>query len=253
MQKNLLKEKLSKGVAAAGVILGEPAVQTAEILGLLGFDWMFIDCEHSAMSLESVSQLVRAAELHGITPLVRVAQNVPEIILRYMDTGVMGIIMPGMDSAEVAKKAVAAVKYPPVGERGLSNVRAADYGLKGPLGEYVKVANAETMVLGVLESREGVANIGEILAVEGFDGVIIGTTDLSKSLGVPGQTSHPLVLEAMEKVLAVGKKTGKVIGGVVRAGETPKQYIDKGFRIVVTSANALLASATKQFLASARS
>ncbi len=91
------------------------------------------------------------------------------------------------------------------------------------------------------------------VVVAGFDGVIIGTTDLSKSLGFPGQTNHPQVLEALEKVLAVGKKTGKVIGGVVRAGETPKQYIDKGFRIVLTGATSLLAAASKQFLASARS
>jgi len=252
MRKNLLRERLIKA-PAAGVIIGEPAVQITEILGLLGFDWIFIDCEHSAMTLENVSQVVRAAELYGITPLVRVSQNVPEIILRYMDMGVMGIIMPGMDSVEVARKVVAAVKYPPMGERGLSLVRAADYGLKSPLGDYVKTANAETMVLGALESQKGVTNIDEILGVEGFDGVILGTTDLSKSLGVPGQTSHPLVLEAMDRVLKACKKAGKVVGGVVRAGETPKQYIDKGFNIVLTSVNALLASAIRQFLANAKS
>lgn len=252
MQKNLLKEKLSKGDAALGVIIQEPAFQITEILGLLGFDFLFIDCEHSPMSVESVAHLIRAAELRGITPLVRVPQNIPEIILRYLDVGVMGIIVPDMNSAEAAMKAVKAVKYPPVGERGLSGVRAADFGLKGPLGEYVKVANSETMVLGVLESREGVENIEGILGTEGFDGLYIGTNDLSKSLGVAGQTSHPLVLEAVNKILAAGKKRGKAIGGVVRAGETPKDYIANGFRMVVTSVNGLVISAGRQFLQSAR-
>lgn len=252
MKKNLLKEKLSKGGVAFGVIVQEPAAQIVEILGLLGFDFLYIDCLHSHMSLESVAQLVRAAELRGITPLVRVAQNVPEIILRYLDAGVMGIIIADMDNAEVARKAVRAVKYPPVGERGLSAVRAADFGLSGPLGDYVKIANAETMVSGVVESREGVEHIEEILGTEGLDSVSIGANDLSKSLGVPGQTSHPLVFEAMNKALAAGKKTGKTIGGLVRAGETPKQYMERGFRMISTTLFGLVSSSGRQFLQSAR-
>lgn len=253
MRKNLLKEKFTKGGVAVGVTIHEPAFQIIEILGILGFDYINIDCQHSPMSVETVVQMIRTAEIRGITPLVRVPQNVTEIILRYLDAGAMGIFVADMNSGEEAKKAVRAVKYPPEGERGLAPVRTADFSLREPLGEYVKIANLETMVLGVLESREGVDNIEEILGTEGLDGVIIGTNDLSKSLGVPGQTNHPLVLKAVDKILAVGKKTGKVIGGPVRKGETPKQYFEKGFRFASVALVGLVVEAGRRFLESARS
>jgi 4-hydroxy-2-oxoheptanedioate aldolase len=171
MMRNLLREKLVKGRVAFGALIEEPATQIAEILGLLGFDHLYIDCQHTPMSMESVVQLVKAAELRGMTPLVRVPQNLPEIIMRYLDAGAMGIIVADMDSAEVAQKAVSAVKYPPKGQRGLSATRAADFGLKESLGDYVKIANRETMVFGMLESKEGVERVDEILGTEGLDGV----------------------------------------------------------------------------------
>lgn len=253
MMRNLLGEKLRKGEVAFGVLIEEPATQIAEILGLLGFDYLYIDCQHSAMSIESVAQLIKVAELRGMTPLVRVPQNLPEIIMRYLDVGAMGIIVADMDSVEEAQKAVNAVKYPPKGQRGLSATRAADFGLKESLGDYVKVANRETMVLGMLESKEGVERIDEILGIEGLDGVSIGTTDLSKSLGVPGQRNDPLVLEAMNKVILAGKKRGKFIAISARRGEKAKQYIEKGFNMITKSLSTLVVEACHQFLEQARS
>jgi 4-hydroxy-2-oxoheptanedioate aldolase len=252
MRKNLMKEKLQRGGTAAGVIIQEPSAQVVEVLGLLGFDWVFIDCEHSGMSLEDVGRLVMAAELRGITPLVRVPQNLPEIILRYLDAGAMGIVIPGVETVEDARRAVSGAKYPPEGVRGLAGVRGADFGLSGPLGDYVKAANREILVLADVESREGVENIEAILDVEGIDGIAIGSNDLSQSLGVAGQTNHPLVVEAIDRILAAGKRKGKPICGAVRGGETPRQYIEKGYQMFVTSVYGLLIMAGKQFLGSAR-
>jgi 2-keto-3-deoxy-L-rhamnonate aldolase RhmA len=234
------------------VVIGEPAPQAAEIFGLLGFDWLFIDCEHSPMSIESLTQLIMAAEIRETTPVVRVPQNVPEVILRYLDIGVMGIIVPEVSSAEDARKSVKAVKYPPEGDRGLAAVRAADYGLRGSLGDYTKIANRETLILADIESREGVEHAREIVEVDGIDGVIMGANDLSKSLGVPGQTAHPLVLEAADRILEAAKRVGKPVGAIVRGGEAPKDYIEKGYRMVITSMNGLLIGGGKQFLAQAR-
>ncbi len=250
--KNIMKEKLNQGRVAVGVLVQEPAVQIVEIIGLLGFDWVLIDCEHSPMTLESAQRLVMAAQLRGVTPLVRVPQNLPEIILRYMDAGAMGVMVPNLDSADEARRAVQAVKYPPLGERGLAGVRAADYGVTAPLGEYVKVANAETIVMGLIENKQGVQNIDEILAVEGLDGINIGPNDLSKSLGVPGQANHPLVQEAVAKVLAAAKRAGKPVGAGVRGGENPKKYIDEGYATVSIVLNALVTTALKDFLNQAR-
>jgi 2-keto-3-deoxy-L-rhamnonate aldolase RhmA len=169
-----------------------------------------------------------------------------------MDVGAMGVVIPNVASAQDVQRAVRGVKYPPQGERGLAGVRSADFGLASPLGEYVQRANLETMVLGLVESHDAVIHVEEILAVEGLDGIFIGTTDLSKSLGVPGQTKHPVVLEAIEKVLAAGKKVGKPVGGPVGGGETPRQCIEKGYRIVSTAIGSLIVAAGKQFLENAR-
>jgi 4-hydroxy-2-oxoheptanedioate aldolase len=223
MEKNLLKEKLNKGNVVFGVGIRERAIEITEILGLLGFDYVNIDCLHSPMSVETVSLLIRAAELRGITPVVR-----------------------------VPREAVKAVKYPPEGERGLSTVRAGDFGFRESLGEYSERANREIMVIGMVESRDAVENIDDILGTKGLDSVIVGTTDLSKSLGVPGQRNHPLVLEAVDKVLAAGKKLGRFIGHPVRVGEVPQQYIEKGFRLLSLNLHALVINAGKQFLENAR-
>jgi 4-hydroxy-2-oxoheptanedioate aldolase len=251
MRKNLLKAKLQSGQVASGVVMAENSPVIIEILALAGFDFIFIDCEHSPLSVETVQNLVTAAQLRGTTPLVRPPMNVPQIILRYMDTGAAGIIIPGMDSKEAAQAAVKAVKYPPMGERGLGRIRAADYGLSGPLGDYVKQANQETMVFGMVESKKGVENIAEILATDGLDGVFIGTNDLSNSLGVAGQTTHPTVGAAIEKILEAGWAAGKPIAGIVRGGETPQEYIAKGYRMPTTSVCGLLVGAAKQFIKNA--
>ncbi len=252
MRPNRLKEKLKRGEVAVGAFIWEPAFQIIEILGLLGFDYLYIDCQHSPMSVETVAQVVRTAELRGLTPQARVPQNLPEVILRYLDVGVMGIQVPDMDSAEVARRAVRAVKYPPEGERGLAPTRAADFGLAGSMDEYVKMANLETMVMGTVESKEGIENISEILETEGLDAISLGLSDLSKSLGVPGQRNHPLVLKSIDKVLAAAERAQKPVGVLVSGNESPKQYIEKGFRIVTKSISGFLVSGARQFLEEAR-
>jgi len=164
----------------------------------------------------------------------------------------MGVIIPGVETVEDCQTAIRGAKYAPEGDRGLAPVRSADYGLLGPMGEYVKAANREVMILPDVESRKGVENIEAILRTPGIDGVVIGSNDLSQSLGFPGQTTHPVVIEAINKILAAGKKTGKPIGGVVRGGETPRQYIDSGYQMLLTSVYGLMIASGKQFLANAK-
>ena len=134
MRKNLLKEKLRRGEVASGVLIQDPIPQMVEVLALLGFDWLFIDCEHSSLSLSDVGQLVIAAEARDMTPLVRVPQNFPQVILPYLDAGALGIIIPGAENVDCCVAAVRGAKYAPEGVRGLAPARSADYGLRGPLG-----------------------------------------------------------------------------------------------------------------------
>ncbi|HQA59833.1 MAG TPA: aldolase/citrate lyase family protein [Tepidanaerobacteraceae bacterium] len=253
MYKNTLKEKLQTGENVVGCIIQGAIPPLVEICGLVGFDFVFLDAEHGPLSVRECEELIRAAEARNIIPLVRVRKNDPELILRYLDVGAMGIIIPGVRNKEEAEQAVQAVKYYPRGNRGLSATRSSDYGLGMAMKDYVEYANQQTMVLAVIENVDAVNNIEEILGVDGMDGAIIGTSDLAQSLGYPGQGKHPAVQEAFKKALEGGIRVGKPIGGVVRAGETAKTYFEQGCKMAVKSAYGIFAGAAKEFVRSAKS
>lgn len=251
MYKNTLKDKWARGEKTTGIIVGAPLPALVEISGLAGFDFVFIDAEHGPLSVSQCEDLVRAAEAKGTIPIIRVRQNDLELILRYMDIGAMGVIVPGVRNKEEAEAVVKAIKYRPRGDRGLAATRSSDYGLGMPLKDYVKFANEETIALVSCENVDAVENIEEILSVDGLDGTFIGANDLSQDLGVPAQTNHPLVQAAVEKVEKKAFKTGKILGTVVRAGETAQMYYDKGYQVVLTSALGLYANAAKTFVKNA--
>lgn len=250
--KNNLKLKLQTGEPAMGCIVQGALPALVEIIGLAGFDFVFIDSEHGPLSVRDCEDLVRAAEVRHIVPVIRVPENKPGVILRHMDIGAMGIVMPHVDNKEEAQAAVRAVKYYPQGERGLASSKSSDYGMGRPRAEYVIEANNETMVFAIVESKEAIDNIEEILSVDGMDAVLIGTSDLSQSLGVPGQVNHPAVEAAFERVLSLGISLGKPIGATVRGGETAKQYFDRGVSIALTTAYSLFKGAAKSFVAAGR-
>ena len=248
MYKNQLKQKLQQRVPVAGCMIQAFLPSLVEICGLAGFDFVFLDAEHGAISPKDCEELVRAAEVRKTIPLVRVPNAEPDTILRFMDVGAMGIILPGVSTRQEAEQAVRAVKYYPQGMRGLNAVRASDFGMAKPLSEYVQEANRETVILTIIENSIAIENLAEILAVDGIDGAILGTGDLSQSLGVPGQGKHPKVLDATRQFIDVGRRTGKPIGTVVRPGESVQEYLDKGLTIMVTSANSLFGNAAKSFV-----
>lgn len=248
MYKNRLKDKLQNCEPVSGCMIQGPYCALVEICGLAGFDFIFLDAEHGPLTPADCESLARAAEVRGVVPLIRVPNANPDTILRYMDTGMMGVIVPGISTREEAEGAVRAVKYYPQGDRGLNAVRTSDYGMAKPLSEYVVEANRETMVLAIIENTTALANLPGILSVEGIDGVILGTADLSQSMGVPGHGSHPKVIEASREFVKTGLGCGKPIGTVVRPGESVKQYLDSGFTILLTNAFTLFGAAAKKFV-----
>lgn len=141
MLKNTAKEKIKAGKPIIGSTIGFPAPQMVEIFGRIGFDFVFIDCEHGTITTESCEEMVRAAEVAGITPIVRVPDKSPQTILRYLDTGATSVQVPHVNSKADAQAIVEAVKYAPQGKRGVAGSRWADYGLGIPLKEYVAFAN----------------------------------------------------------------------------------------------------------------
>ncbi len=252
MYDNKLKKKLAAGQNVIGCIVQGALPALVEIAGLTGFDFVFIDAEHGPLSEGDCEELIRAAEARDIVPLVRVRENNAGLILRYLDAGAMGIILPGLKNKAEAEAAVRAVKYYPRGERGLSGTRSSNFGL-GSMKEYVQYANEQTMVLTIIENPEAVANMAEILSVDGLDAAIIGTSDLAQSLGFPGEGNRPEVQAAFDRAVAGGLPTGKAIGAVVRGGETSQDYFSKGLTIALTTSYGLLAGASKSFVAASRS
>ena len=157
-----------------------PSPHIVDIVGRLGFDWVLIDCEHGSISLESVELMVMAAEAAGVTPIARPPVNSFESIGQLMDRGVMGVQVPHVNTADQARSAVEAVKYHPIGERGLAaGVRSASYGYGMSMAEYAERSNNETLVCVQLEESEAVENVDEIALVEGVDVLFVGPSDLS--------------------------------------------------------------------------
>ncbi len=207
MIKNRVKEKISRGELAIGtyVSLADPAV--VEIIGLAGYDAAFIDMEHTAFDIPLVEQMIRACELVGIVSLVRVPDNNPKTILRVLESGAQGIQVPHIKGKEDAEEVVKAVRYAPLGERGMGGAtRAARYGAV-PMAEHKASSNAEILLTVMVEDMEAVRQIGEIASVEGVDLVAIGPTDLAQALGVA--TSDPSYKQAIEDISQTLKRTGK--------------------------------------------
>lgn len=197
---------------------GSPAA--AEILSAAGFTWLGLDCEHTSADVATVEDIARALGGRDTALLVRVSQCDPIEIRRCLDVGASGVIVPLVESAAQAKRAVSAAKYPPLGSRGYCFGRMNEWG--GNFDAYVRTANADTIVIVMIESRAGVENIGDILAVEGINGVFIGPYDLSGSYGVPGQVDHPTVRRARQVALEACRASGIAAGQHIVHSDTEK-------------------------------
>ena len=207
MKENRVKRILQQGGLALGTHVGGIAdPQIVEIIGLAGFDAAFIDMEHTTYDLHDVQLAVMAAERVGITPIVRTPGFDPAFILRLLDMGVQGIQVPHVSSTETARAAVKAVRYPPLGDRGMAaGSRASEFG-RIPLVEHMEQSNREIILACMIEDMEAVERIEEISTVEGIDLLAVGPSDLSRSLGVSGQPDHPRLVAAIDRVRGAVRK-----------------------------------------------
>jgi 4-hydroxy-2-oxoheptanedioate aldolase len=245
---NPMKHKLLAGGPAFGVSVMFPSPHIVDIIGRLGFDWVLIDCEHGSISIESVELMVLAAEAANITPIGRPATNAPEAIGQLMDRGVMGVQVPHVNTAEDARRAVEAVKYHPLGERGLAaGLRSSSYGFGISMSEYAEESNRETLVCVQLEEGQAVRNVDEIMSVEGVDVYFVGPSDLSQSLGHPGRPDVPEVREAMEHVFSTVRSKGKISGSAGNAAAT-LGYLGQGVTYLYTHLTALLSTGAGAYL-----
>ncbi len=252
MRTNRTKAKLKAGETVFGCFLRYPDPSLVEMLGYQNWDFLVFDGEHGTIDPRTCENMVRAAELQDVTPIVRVTTNVPSIILRFMDTGAQGLHVPWVNSASEAEGAVRSVKYHPLGIRGLAGVRAAGYAQAAPLGEYVQQANAETLVVIHIETAQAVKQLPKIVAVDGLDVIFIGPTDLSHSLGVPGQPQHPTVEAAMEQIVEAVSRSNAALGVMVGTAQAARKWRDRGARYIAIGFESVLSPAVRHYLREVR-
>lgn len=236
-EPNRLKQKLAEGRVCIGATISTSSPVIAEILSHMDFDWLWLETEHTALSLESVLTMLQAANGSSTTMAVRVPWNDRTMIKRVLDTGPDAVIVPLVNTAAEAEAAVRAMKYPPWGERGAGLSRAQCYGLH--MEEYMRTADREVLTILMIEHIEAVKNIDSILAVPGVDAVFIGALDLSGSMGMLGQTSHPEVEAAIQRVLAACRRTGMPCGAITGSVEQAHQRIEQGFRLLIVGIDVL--------------
>ncbi len=252
MRKNLTKAKIQAGETTYGVFVNVSNSSLVEIVGHLGFDFALIDAEHGPMGLESCEQMIRAADAVNITPLVRIAMNIQQNILRFLDMGALGVQLPLLNNKADVENVVRSVKYRPEGRRGLAGVRANSWGLAGPLGEYVQEANRETLVIVQIETLDAVENLKEILTVPNIDVVFIGPNDLSQAMGYPGQMKHPEVQGLIDRLVKEIHAAGKATGTVAYDAETLKLRKEQGFKFIVYNIVAMIVKSGREYLQLAR-
>jgi 4-hydroxy-2-oxoheptanedioate aldolase len=253
MRENLIRTKLKNGEPVYGMLTAVYDPSVVEMVGHLGFELYMADCEHGAGGPVEVEHLVRACETVGLTPLARVRSTDPKLILQFLDVGVMGIMMPGIRNADEVKRLVEAVRYPPVGKRGLASVRANDY-LLGPMPaeEYLRFSNEQIMVLPQIELMEAVKNLDSLLHVEGVDGFIVGPRDLSVSMGFYDGPGHKEVRSQVDEIFKAVTGAGLVVGTTAATGEDAKDLVERGARIILGSVNGLLKVGAGAFFKAAR-
>jgi len=249
MKPNAMKARFARREPAYGLNLMFPSPQIVEMIGRLGFDWVFIDLEHGSITIDQLDVLVMAADAAGITPIVRPSSNDPVAIGQVLDRGAHGIQVPHVDTADDARRAVAAARYHPLGERGIAGgTRASGYGIDFKPREYIDVSNREILVCVQLEHRKALDHIDEILEVQGVDVFFVGPMDLSLSLGKPGEFEAPEVRDALARLFAAIAAAGKVSG----TSGTPaslRRYRDSGVQYLYTHLQTLLAEGRDRFRA----
>jgi 2-keto-3-deoxy-L-rhamnonate aldolase RhmA len=241
-----LRKRLQNGELVLGTILSLNSPDVAEILSGIGFDWIFIDAEHSTLAPHHLQAIFQA--VGESTPCVVRLPALDEIVVKKtLDAGAAGLLAPQIHNAEQAEQLVKWGRYYPAGARGLGFGRAQGYGLK--VGEYLENANENILLSIQAESAEAVKNIEAIVQVQGLDAVLVGPYDLSASMGLPGQINHPDVQSSIQHVAKVCKAAGMPIGIFGLTAEAVSPYIEQEFRFIVAGVDTvMLGNSARQLL-----
>ncbi len=237
-----VKEKLVRGEVVFGSFLHIPSPEIVEIYGLAGFDLVILDTEHGPMGFETLQNMARAADVHGMGTVVRIPAGAYQRILSVLEVETSGVVVPHVNDADAAKQVTREAKYYPLGRRGLATTaRAGDYGTVD-IAAYCRRANEGTIVVVQIENLEAADRSEEIAAVDGIDMLLVGPRDMSQSAGEPGNVTHPRVTAAMEKVAASAKATGKIASTFAGSTDFAKRALDIGYQTVFYGCDTMIIS-----------
>ena len=239
LPRNRFKQSLTGGGPVYGLWLGLPDPTVAELAAGSGFDWLLIDHEHGPFELRDIMQHLQAVAPYPVAPIVRPVEGNPALLKKMLDIGVQTLLIPMVETAEQARELVSAALYPPAGTRGLgtSMARAAQW---NRVPGYLHQANDEICLLLQVETATAMENLDAILAVDGVDGVFIGPSDLSASMGHIGDAGHPEVREAIGHGLASIKAAGKLAGLLCMDPELVASYVEQGADFVGVGVDTLI-------------
>ncbi len=232
--QNTMKQALKQGRVVFGPMISEiRSPGLAVMFARAGFDFFFLDCEHSCFGFETVSGYVTAARAAGIPMIVRPStRKSPDALSRPLDIGASGLLVPQIQTVEDARRVVEWTRYQPVGDRGMALERQHTWFEGGNAVETMARLNEEVLIALQIEHRDAVDNLEAILSVPGIDAAFVGPSDLSASLGRPGKQDDPVVVSAIQKVIDVSRKRGVIPGIHTGTVEAAKQWIGKGMRMI---------------------
>ena len=236
MRENSVKRALRKGGVAIGTAVFEfNTTGIGLIVAQAGVDFVMFDMEHSGWSTETVRMLMATSRAADVVPIVRVPATQYHLLSRALDVGAMGLVVPTVESEAQARLIVQSAKYAPLGRRGTAFGIAHDDYQDGDIRAKMKSANEEQLLVALIETEQGLQNVEMIAGVEGIDVLAIGHFDLTNSMGIPGEFTHPKYLAAVDRVLDVTDRHGKAAGLAVATVEEGCSQLARGFRYLVYS------------------
>lgn len=250
--KNLVKAKIVEGEHPLGTFFHSGSEIAAECLGYAGLDYFIIDTEHGPFDVQSSLDFIRAGKYSGCTPFARVKDGTRASVLKMLDAGAMGIIVPNVRSVEEVREIVSYGKYFPMGERGIAATPGSHYWTQSWAGldHYMLNANDQTMLIPQCETVGCLENIEEIVAINGVDGIFVGPFDLSAALGRPGDFTNPDHIAAIDRVLTACQQAGKASFIFATTEDEARRRYDQGFDSVTYSMDSLvLIEAMRQVVA----
>jgi 4-hydroxy-2-oxoheptanedioate aldolase len=246
--ENPVKEKLRQGKAVFGAFIPMPSPDIVEIVALAGFDFALLDAEHGRISPDDAYPMVLAAEARDLPAFVRIGENDRQVVLKYLDLGVAGVMIPQTNTPELARQALEAMRYPPAGLRGLAGGRTFDYGQGRPMSKLVPAINDRVLSIVQFESIDALPHLEAILALPGLDVLFVGPTDLGQSMGFAGQIGHSEVEAVIQRVCDTARGSGVALATVTPDAQSATRRLAQGFQMIVPNVPALLVRASKDFL-----